>query len=190
MRLLFRAKTVGVIGGEIGSRRKRRIRRIAIDHRIRIGHFHAFLIGDAVEFRFLCFFRKVLQLGQREVWAFVAAKRHVEFTLQIVPAKTVVAMTVQIQEQLCTTERIRALVKLSAVLVVSVRVVVLRRKKFTRLIDILVCLSLNDFVEGNEIVIDIREDIARKVGVQEHRPSAHKGLDKTLTFRQVFINIV
>ena len=38
--------------------------------------------------------------------------------------------------------------------------------------------------------VDIRQDITRKIGIQEHRSSTHEGLDKTLAFRQVLFNIV
>ena len=143
-----------------------------------------------MEFCILRFFSKVVQLILREVRTLVATKRHVKFTAQIIPAQAVVAMAVEVEEQQCATERILALIKLSAELIVNVRMVVLRGKQLPRLFHILIGTQLNNVIEADKVAVDIRQDITRKIGIQEYRSSAHEGLDKTLAFRQVLFNIV
>ena len=143
-----------------------------------------------MEFCILRFFSKVIQLVLREVRALIAAKRHVEFPTQIIPAQAVVTMAVEIEEQQRPTERILALVKLSAQLVVNIRMIVLGRKQLARLFHILIGTQFDDVIEADEIAVDIRQDITRKIGVQEHRSCAHKGFDKTLAFRQVLFDII
>ena len=74
-------------------------------------------------------------------------------------------MAVEIKKQQRATERVLALIKLSAELIVNV-------------------------IEADKVAVDIRQDITRKIGIQEYRSSTHEGLDKTLAFRQVLFNIV
>ena len=99
-------------------------------------------------------------------------------------------MAVEIKKQQRATERVLALIKLSAELIVNVRVVVLWRKQLPRLFHILIGTQFDDVIEADKVAVDIRQDITRKIGIQEYRSSTHEGLDKTLAFRQVLFNIV
>ncbi len=65
-------------------------------------------------------------------------------------------MAVEIEEQQCPTERITALVKLSAQLAKTSKVIVLRRKQLARLFHILIGTQFDDIIEANEIAVDIR----------------------------------
>ena len=125
----------------------------------------------------LRFFGKVVQLVLREIRALIATKRHVKFPAQVIAAQAVVTMTVEIEEQQRSAERILALIKLSAELLVNVRVIILRRKQFARLCDILFGTQLNNVIEADKVVVDIRKDITRKIGVEEHRSRTHERLD-------------
>src|SRR5690606_27779175 len=138
----------------------------------------------------LRFFSKVIQFVLWEIGTLIAAKRHVKLATQIIPAQTVVAMAVEIKKQQRATERILALIKLSAELIVDVRVVVLWRKQLPCLFHILIGTQFDDVIAANKVAVDIRQEITRKTGIQEHRSSTHEGLDKTLAFRQVLFNIV
>jgi outer membrane protein assembly complex protein YaeT len=122
--------------------------------------------------------------------AFIAAKGHVKFAAQIISAQAVVAVAVEIKEQQRTTERILTLIKLSTELVVNVRVVMLRSEQLTRLINVLIRTLFNNVIEADQVAVDIRQDITRKIGIQKYRSSPDEGLDKTLAFRQVFFNII
>ena len=129
-------------------------------------------------------------LSLREIRALIATKRHVKLSAQVIAAQAVVTMTVEIEEQQSAAERILALIKLRAEPIVDVRVVVLRRKQLTRLFHILIGTQFDDVIEADKVAVDIREDITRKIGVQEHRSCTHEGLDKTLAFWQVLFNII
>ena len=143
-----------------------------------------------MKLRVLRFFSKVIKLVLWEIRALVATKRHVKFPAQVIPAQAVVTMTIKIEEQQGSAERILTLVKLRAELVVNVRVIVLGRKQLARLCDILIGTELNDVIEADKVAVDIRQDITRKIGVEEHRSRTHERFDKTLAFRQVLFNII
>ena len=143
-----------------------------------------------MKLRVLRFFSKVIKLVLWEIRALVATKRHVKFPAQVIPAQAVVTMPVEIEEQQGSAERILALVKLRAELVVNVRVIVLGGKQFARLGDILIGTQLNDVIEADKVAVDIRQDITRKIGVEEHRSRTHERFNKTLAFRQVLFNII
>jgi hypothetical protein len=67
---------------------------------------------------------------------------------------------------------------------------VLWGKQLTRLFHVLIGTQFDDVIEADEVAVDIRQNITRKIGIQEYRSSAHEGLDKALAFRQVLFNIV
>src|SRR5690606_33852434 len=112
--LLGPAEAIGVVGGEICRARQRRVRRVAVDHRVYARQIHALFIGETVELGILRFFSKVIQFVLWEIGTLIAAKRHVKLATQIIPAQTVVTMAVEIKKQQRATERILALIKLSA----------------------------------------------------------------------------
>ena len=114
-----------------------------------------------MKLRVLRFFSKVIKLVLWEIRALVATKRHVKFPAQVIPAQAVVTMTIKIEEQQGSAERILTLVKLRAELVVNVRVIVLGRKQLARLCDILIGTELNDVIEADKVAVDIRQDDTR-----------------------------
>nr|VUD34897.1 Uncharacterised protein [Raoultella sp. NCTC 9187] len=132
----------------------------------------------------------MIQFSFGEVGLLIAAKRHVELTAQVVATQSVVAMAIQIQEQHRTTKRVLALIEFSPELVVSLRHVILRRKHLLRRGNIIIRLRFDDVVKANQIAVDVREDITRKVGIKKYRPGAHKGLNQTVALRQMFFYIV
>ena len=179
-----------MVGGKIRRRRQRRVRRIAIDYRPAIGALHTLFIRFAVKLGVLRLGGEVIELSLGEIGLFVAAKRHVELAAQVVAAQAVVAMTIQIQEQHRATQGILTLVEFITVLVVALCGVIFRRKHLTCRADVFVGAQFDDVIQTDQVAIDIRENITRKVGIQEYRPGAHEGLNQAFTFRQMLFNIV
>ncbi len=99
-------------------------------------------------------------------------------------------MAIQIQEQHRATQRILTLVEFSTELIVLLCRVILGRKHFTRRRNVLIRPQFNDVVKTDQVAVDVRQNITRKVGIKKYRPCANKGLNQTIALRQVFLYIV
>ena len=87
-------------------------------------------------------------------------------------------------------EQVGTTIKLFAPLVVAVGVIVLRHKHRARPVDVLIGASFDDFIELDEVAVNVSKNITRKIGIQEYRSSTNEGFNQTIAGRQMISNIV
>ncbi len=99
-------------------------------------------------------------------------------------------MPVEVQKQQRAPERILALVKFLAQLIVNHRLVRRRHEQFPRILNVFIRAVFDDVIEANQIAVDISEDIAGERGVKKHRTRADERLDQAFTLWQMPSDIV
>jgi hypothetical protein len=186
--LIFPTEASGGIVREMGGIAERDIGRIAINHIAGPDLLHGFLESRMHEFCLGGLQMKVPHLFFGESGFYITAKGRIEYPFGIIPAQSVIAVTVEIYEQGRFSEGIAGFIEFQPQIVKGIFSVVFRDEQSTAIINELPAFSLDLLVEPDQIRIAVGDKIRRVIGVEEYCGRAGKRLHQSLSLGQFMTN--